>query len=78
MARSHHRKKHKTHLRKYKHSHDVSSSKGQGKATGVFIFGGLVIGLATGFFASNGSMIWVITGAVTGAIAGYFLGKKIA
>jgi hypothetical protein len=77
MARSHHRKKHKAHLRKFKHSHDVSSSKATGKAAGVFTFGGIVVGLATGFFASNANILWVIVGAALGAIAGFFLGKKL-
>lgn len=77
MARSHHRKKHRQHLQQFKHSHDIPFKKSKGKATGVFTFGGIVIGLATGFFASNGNMIWVIAGTVIGGISGYFIGGRM-
>lgn len=78
MARSHHRKKHKEHLRQFKHSHDTAiSSKVKGKAAGVFTFGGVVVGLATGFFASNGAIIWIVAGVAAGGLAGYFIGRRI-
>lgn len=77
MARSHHRKKHKQHLQQFKHSHDVPFKKTKGKATGVFAFGGIVIGLATGFFASNGNPMWVIVGTVIGGLLGYLIGRRM-
>ena len=55
MARSHHRKKHKEHLRNFKQSHEGAASvKAKGKASGVFTFGGVAVGLLLGYLASNG------------------------
>jgi hypothetical protein len=36
-----------------------------------------VIGLGIAFFASDGKIVWVIAGAVIGAVTGYFFGKAI-
>jgi hypothetical protein len=36
-----------------------------------------IIGLGIAFFASDGKIIWVLAGAVIGAVAGYFFGKAI-
>jgi outer membrane lipoprotein SlyB len=77
MARSHHRKKHKQHLQQFKHSRDINTSKAKGKAAGVFTFGGAVVGLATGFFASNGQILWIIVGTIAGGLTGYLIGRKM-
>jgi hypothetical protein len=78
MARSHHRKKHREHLRNFKQSHEGTASvKAKGKASGVFTFGGVAVGLLLGYLASNGSLVWTVAGLVIGGTAGYFLGRRI-
>jgi uncharacterized membrane protein YfcA len=77
MARSHHRKKHKEHLRQFKHKNDTASSKVKSKASSVFTLIGMIIGIAISFFASNGNLIWIAAGALAGSITGYFIGRRI-
>ena len=79
MARSHHRKKHKSHLQQFRHSHDVAGPRegSSGKATIVFAIAGALFGFAIVYFATSGSIPWMIGGAIAGGIAGYFIGKKI-
>jgi hypothetical protein len=78
MARSHHRKKHREHLRNFKQSHEGTASvKAKGKASGVFTFGGVAVGLLLGYLASNGSLVWAAAGLVIGGTAGYLLGRRI-
>ena len=80
MPRSHHRKKHKTQLRQFKHEHDDSalgSSTAKTKAVVVFTIIGAIIGSAVAFFASNQSVPWIISWLIPGIIAGYFIGKRI-
>ncbi len=78
MARSHHRKKHKEHLKQYLHTHEsVSTAAPKGKAFQVFIIIGAVVGLAITYFASDRSLIWSIVGVIIGGVAGYLLGKNI-
>ncbi|MBM3415623.1 MAG: hypothetical protein FJY20_04075 [Bacteroidetes bacterium] len=79
MARSHHRKKHKTHVRQFRQSHDtsVSPTKGKGRATSVFTISGAVLGFAIGYFATPGSMLWLVIGLLAGGAAGYLIGKRV-
>jgi hypothetical protein len=77
MARSHHRKKHKEHLRHYQHTQESVVQKQKGKAANVFAVVGAVAGLAIGYFASDRSVAWSIVGMLAGAAAGYFLGRNI-
>ena len=78
MARSHHRKKHKEHLRQFRHNQDVSSSRsGKVKATGLFTVIGAALGFAVSYFAANGSMTWIIVAVIVGAIGGYYIGRNI-
>jgi uncharacterized membrane protein YfcA len=78
MARSHHRKKHKEHLKQYQHSHEsISTASPKGKAFMAFTIIGAVVGLAITYFASDRSLLWSIVGVVAGGAAGYFLGKNI-
>jgi uncharacterized membrane protein YfcA len=77
MARTHHRKKHKEHLRQFKHSHDINKSKKiKTGASGVFGFGGVIAGILLGYFA-GGSIVWMAVGLVAGGIVGYFIGRRI-
>jgi NAD/NADP transhydrogenase beta subunit len=77
MARSHHRKKHKEHLRQYKHKEETVVTTATSKAAGVFAIVGAVIGLAVSYFASEGSALWIIIGLIAGAAAGYFVGRNV-
>jgi NAD/NADP transhydrogenase beta subunit len=77
MARSHHRKKHKEHLRQFKHKSEMVSSTAKSKASGMFTIVGAIIGLAVSYFGSQGSLVWILAGVVVGGTAGYFIGRKI-
>ena len=77
MARSHHRKKHKEHLRQFKHKEETTVTTATSKAAGVFAIVGAVIGLAVSYFGSEGSIIWTVIGLMVGAAAGYLVGRNI-
>ncbi|HUM97757.1 MAG TPA: hypothetical protein PK275_07855 [Chitinophagaceae bacterium] len=80
MARSHHRKKHKTHLQSFKHSHDTSVSqatKNKSSAKIVFALGGAVAGFVASYFAADGSTLWMTIATLAGAVSGYYIGKKV-
>jgi 1,4-dihydroxy-2-naphthoate octaprenyltransferase len=79
MARSHHRKKHKEHLRQFKHTHDnaSSSSSAKGKTTVIFTLIGIATGFAISYFAAAGNIFWIATGLIAGGIAGFYTGHKI-
>ncbi len=74
MPQSHHRKKHKEHLKQYQQTHEGGMSKGRrNKAAGPLIVIGAALGLALGYFAS-GTTLWITGGAIAGAIVGYLIG----
>ncbi len=77
MARSHHRKKHKTHLRQFKNSQDTTDTTARSKASSIFGILGAITGGAVCYFASQGSWIWIAVGLVGGAVLGYYIGKKL-
>ena len=77
MARSHHRKKHKEHLRQFKHKDETGSSTAKSKASGIFTIAGAIIGLAVSYFGSQGSLLWIVIGLIAGGAAGYFVGRRI-
>lgn len=76
MARSHHRKKHKEHLRQYQHNQEGGSYKSKkANVTGTFGVVGSILGVAIGYFATDGILLWVAFGAVAGGLAGYLAGR---
>ena len=79
MARPHHRKKHKTHVRQFRQSHDtnVPNPKSRAKAISVFTIAGALTGFAIGYFATQGSILWLIVGMLLGGAFGYLIGKRI-
>ena len=79
MARSHHRKKHKSHLKQFKSSHDTSvgDTKNWARAVSVFTVAGALTGLAIGYFATQGVVLWLIVGLLAGGAAGYLIGRRI-
>jgi hypothetical protein len=76
MARSHHRKKHKQHLRTYQHSKDVTLRTGKSKVTAVFTLLGTALGLGIAYFAANSNLV-LVAGAIVGALAGYLIGRRV-
>lgn len=77
MARSHHRKKHKSHLQQFRHSHDVTETTGNSSAASIFGIIGALTGGAVGYFASQGSGVWIGVGLLVGAFIGYYLGRNL-
>jgi uncharacterized membrane protein YeaQ/YmgE (transglycosylase-associated protein family) len=77
MAQSHHRKKHKEHLRQYQHRQENMASAPKRKAAVIFAVVGAVIGLAVSYFSSDGNLLWIAAGTVAGGIAGYLFGRNI-
>jgi uncharacterized membrane protein YfcA len=79
MARPHHRKKHKAHVRQYKnHNENIKAvPAAKTKASSLFAIVGALTGGAVGYFASQGSWIWIFAGLLLGTITGYLLGKKL-
>lgn len=80
MARSHHRKKHKSHVRQFKQMHDTSVDSPRvkkGKVTAAFTILGALTGFAIGYFATSGDAIGIAIGTIAGAIGGYYAGHKI-
>lgn len=78
MARSHHRKKHKAHLRQYQQSKETRRPRAKSKPSNTFGIVGAVAGFAIGYFATQGNWIWVIIAAIAGYGIGYLFGKNIA
>jgi hypothetical protein len=78
MARPHHRKKHKEHLRQFQQraAGKTGESKEKASAATVFAVTGAVVGIAVLFFATGGDYIWAIGGGVIGGVIGYLVGKS--
>jgi hypothetical protein len=78
MARSHHRKKHKEHLRQYQHNHEGGSAKAKkAKVSGTIAIVGVVVGAAVGYFTTDGNATWIAFGAVLGGLAGWLTGRYL-
>lgn len=78
MARSKHRKKHKSHVQEFKkeRSHDTKIFR-RGSSFPVFTIIGGLFGAIVAYIPTNGTLLWVGIGLVVGAIAGYLLGQKV-
>lgn len=79
MARPHHRKGHKDHLKQFQNRNAGSTgeSKARSKASSVFAVGGAITGLAILYFATQGDFVWALGGTIVGAAIGYLIGKNI-
>lgn len=77
MARSHHRKKHKEHLREFKDRERAPSPAAKTKAAIVFAIAGTILGLAITYFGTQSSITWMVIGSVAGAVVGYAVGRKV-
>ena len=79
MARSHHRKKHKAHVKQFRQSHDTNVSTKtttRAKSYLVLTIGGALAGLAISYFANAGA-VWLILATLVGGLIGYVIGKKM-
>ena len=76
MARSHHRTKHKEHLRQYKNK-IANEGTAKSKASRVLAIGGAVFGVAVAYFATNGDFFWIAIALVVCSFIGYFIGRLI-
>lgn len=76
MAKSHHRKKHKQHLRSYQQGQDITTKPGRTKVTRMFTMLGAAAGFAIGYFASF-TLLWLIIGAIVGGAIGFWIGNKM-
>lgn len=79
MARSHHRKKHKSHLQQFRHMHEKSASASASRAGAISVFtiAGALLGLAIGYFATEGTMLWIVVGLLAGGALGYLIGNRV-
>ena len=77
MARPHHRKNHKQHLREFQKSRNSFRTGPKGKGTNVFAIVGAVMGFAIAYFATDGNLIWMIAGTIVVGGLGYLAGKRI-
>ena len=55
----------------------VSSTRAKSKASGIFTVGGAIIGLAVTYFGTQGSLVWILIGAIAGGVGGYLIGRKV-
>lgn len=77
MARPHHRKKHKEHLRQFQHKADIKTVDAKGTGSSAFAVVGAIAGLAILYFATQGDFVWALGGAIIGGGIGYLIGKSI-
>ena len=76
MPTSHHRKKHKEHLRHFQHTHEpVTTKAATGGIAGTIAIIGLILGIAVGYFATDGILLWTAFGAVIGGLLGFLGGR---
>ena len=76
MARSHHRKKHKEHLRQFQEHQQTDRIRNR-KSTGTMVIIGIILGLAVGYFSSGSDPMWIAIGGIIGGLAGYLTGRLL-
>ena len=80
MANPHHRKKHKEHVKQFRHQHQGGSShtSSSRKSSALFfaVIGALV-GLLIAVFAVNSAPVWLAVLIAAGFTGGYFIGKSL-
>lgn len=78
MARTHHRKKHKTQVQQFKKDHSQSTSAlKRSSSFPVFTIIAGLLGAIVAYIATNGTLMWVGVGLVAGALAGYLIGRRV-
>jgi Flp pilus assembly protein TadB len=77
MARSHHRKSHKQHLQNFKQHKENAGVNTKSKSAGVFGLIGFVLGMAIGYIATSGSLLWMGVFAIAFGLVGFLVGQKL-
>lgn len=77
MARPHHRKKHREHLKQFRNRETSGGSAAKSRAANILAIGGAIFGLAISYFATNGDWMWVSIATIVCVIAGYLVGRAI-
>jgi hypothetical protein len=79
MAKPHHRKGHKEHLKQFQNrtAGNTGESKAKARASSVFAIGGAVVGLIVLYLATQGDFLWAAAGGLVGGLIGYSVGKNI-
>jgi hypothetical protein len=75
MARSHHRKSHKDHLRQFQGQQKSADRKNRSAGTLAVI--GIILGLALGYFGSGSDPVWIAGAGIAGGLAGYLIGRYL-
>jgi uncharacterized membrane-anchored protein len=69
--------------KKRKHHHEfhpaANAEKAKKNKSAVLVAGIFfcLLGIGIAYFAAGASLLWLLTGAVAGVVAGYFFGKQI-
>lgn len=80
MANPHHRKKHKEHVKQFRHQHQGGESHAPAsRKSGAFFFAviGALVGLLIAVFAVNSAPVWLAVLIAAGFTGGYFIGKSL-
>ena len=76
MARSKHRHKHAHHPSQPSQPH-TAKQPGRRSAVGIMVVFIAIFGVGVAFFSAGADILWLIVGAVVGAIAGYLIGRSM-
>ena len=77
MARPHHRKKHKEHLRQFKHREETKGSTAHSKASVIIAVVGAIFGMGVSYLATGGDWTTIAIATLACTIIGYFIGRNI-
>lgn len=77
MANPHHRKKHKEHLKNFKHEQVHDAVEKKSKPGYFLIILGALVGFGITYFASNQNMAVMAGGFFAGGALGYWASKQI-
>lgn len=76
MARSRHRHKHGHHGTHANHP-NAPRQESRRSAVGIMVVFIAILGLGVAFISVGADIVWLITGAVIGAFAGYLIGRSM-
>ena len=76
MARSRHRHKHAHHPAHANQPH-AAKQESRRSAVGIMVVFIGILGLGVAFISVGADIVWLLTGAVAGAIAGYLIGRSM-
>ena len=77
MARSRHRHKHGHHPAHANHPNTAARQQTRRSAVGIMVVFIAILGLGVAFISVGTDIVWMITGAAIGAVAGYLIGRSM-